>query len=48
MPVVAFPGGKHPWWGEGEKTCQTLADSGRGTAFQSELSGEAEAVVVTP
>src|SRR6476620_12574415 len=21
-----FRAGKHPWWGEGEKTCQTLAN----------------------
>ena len=29
---------EHPWWGEGEKTCQTLADSDRQTAFQDEGS----------
>lgn len=31
-----FRAGKHPWWGEGEKTCQTLANSERQTAFQDE------------
>ena len=23
-PLWPFRAGKHPWWGEGEKTCQTL------------------------
>ena len=31
-----FRAGKHPWWGEGEKTCQTLANSERQTAFHDE------------
>ena len=33
-PLWPFRAGKHPWWGEGEKTSQTLADSERQTAFQ--------------
>ena len=37
-PLWPFRAGKHPWWGEGEKTCQTLADSDRQTAFQDEGS----------
>jgi hypothetical protein len=41
-PLWPFRAGKHPWWGEGEKTCQTLADSERQTAFQDEGSGTAE------
>ena len=36
-PLWPFRAGKHPWWGEGEKTCQTLADSERQT-FQNEGS----------
>ena len=28
-------GGRHPWWGEGEKNCQTLADSERQAAFRA-------------
>ena len=35
-PLWPFRAGKHPWWGEGEKTCQTLANSERQTAFQDE------------
>jgi len=35
-PLWPFRAAKHPWWGEGEKTCQTLADSERQTAFQDE------------
>ena len=31
-----FRAGRHPWWGEGGKTGQTLADSDRQTAFQDE------------
>jgi hypothetical protein len=31
-----FRAGKHPWWGEGEKTCQTLANSEVQTALQDE------------
>jgi hypothetical protein len=31
-----FRAGKHPWWGEGEKTCQTLAKSERQNAFHGE------------
>jgi hypothetical protein len=37
-PLWPFRAGKHPWWGEGEKTSQTLADSDRQTAFQDEGS----------
>jgi hypothetical protein len=33
-PLWPFPAGRHPWWGEGEKTSQTLANSERQTAFQ--------------
>ena len=29
-----FRAGKHPWWGEGEKTCQTLADPEREMASE--------------
>jgi hypothetical protein len=44
-----FRAGKHPWWGEGKKTCQTLADSDRQTALQSEgsapnIGGSAERI----
>ena len=35
-PLWPFRAGKHPWWGEGEKTCQTLADFGRETASESD------------
>ena len=35
-PLWPFRAGKHPWWGEGEKTCQTLANSERQTAFHDE------------
>ena len=35
-PLWPFRAGRHPWWGEGEKTCQTLANSERQTAFQDE------------
>ena len=28
-PLWPFRAGKHPWWGEGKKTSQTLADSER-------------------
>jgi hypothetical protein len=38
-PLWPFRAGKHPWWGEGKKTCQTLEDSGRETA--SEIDGGA-------
>jgi hypothetical protein len=31
-----FRAGKHPWWGEGEKTSQTFANSEQETAFQEE------------
>jgi len=37
-PLWPFRAGKHPWWGEGEKPCQTLADSERQTALQDEWS----------
>ena len=30
------PKGRPPWSGEGEKTCQTLANSERQTAFHDE------------
>jgi hypothetical protein len=38
-PLWPFRAGKHPWWGEGEKTSQTLTDSEREMA--SESDGEA-------
>ena len=31
-----FRAGKHPWWGQAEKTSQTLADSERETASESD------------
>jgi len=33
-PLWPFRAGKHPWWGEGEKTCQSLADSNPQTASE--------------
>jgi hypothetical protein len=33
-PLWPFRAGKHPWWGEAEKTYQTLADSDQETALQ--------------
>ena len=33
-PLWPFRAGKHPWWGEGEKTRQTLANSERQTASE--------------
>jgi hypothetical protein len=42
-PLWPFRAGKHPWWGEGEKTGQTLADSDRQTAFQGEGSAPGSA-----
>jgi hypothetical protein len=33
-PLWPFRAGKHPWWLEAEKTCQTLADSDQETALQ--------------
>jgi hypothetical protein len=35
-PLWPFRAGKHPWWGEGEKTSQTLADSEREMASESD------------
>jgi hypothetical protein len=35
-PLWPFRAGKHPWWGEDQKTCQTLTVSARETAFQNE------------
>jgi hypothetical protein len=35
-PLWPFRAGKHPWWGEGGKTGQTLANYERQTAFQDE------------
>jgi len=35
-PLWPFRAGKHPWWGEGEKTSRTLADSEREMASESD------------
>jgi hypothetical protein len=35
-PLWPFRAGKHPWWGEAEKPCRTLADSERQTALQAD------------
>jgi hypothetical protein len=35
-PLWPFRAGRHPWWGEGEKTCQTLAVSERQMASEDE------------
>jgi len=34
-PLWPFHAGRHPWWLEAEKTCQTLADSDQETALQN-------------
>jgi hypothetical protein len=33
-PLWPFRAGKHPWWGESQKTCQTLANSELQTASE--------------
>ncbi len=35
-PLWPFRAGSHPWWGQGEKTGQTLAVFERQTAFENE------------
>ena len=35
-PLWPFRAGKHPWWGEGEKNSQTLADSEREMASETD------------
>jgi hypothetical protein len=40
-PLWPFRAGKHPWWGEGEKTSQTLADSEREIASEGDGSAAA-------
>jgi hypothetical protein len=35
-PLWPFRAGRHPWWGEGEKTCQTSANSEREMASEGD------------